>query len=94
MTLPQASCFRQNNMPIPASAAGAFSTGDTNGQRKPVNPITGQFFDMEEITDAPEMTEEGNEREAEKLFVLFEWSVTSTVWGHPLAYSSRLEKNV
>ncbi|KAK2761057.1 guanine nucleotide exchange factor synembryn [Colletotrichum kahawae] len=59
----------QNNIPIPANASEAFSSGD--GQRH-VNPITGQFIDKEKDVDVPEMTEEEKEREAEKLFVLFE----------------------
>lgn len=59
----------QNNIPIPANAAEAFSTGDT---QRPVNPITGQFVESEKHVDVPEMTEEEKEREAERLFVLFE----------------------
>lgn len=62
----------QNNVPIPASASEAFSTGDTSGTQKPVNPITGQFVDMEKEVDVPEMTQAEKEREAERLFVLFE----------------------
>ncbi|CAI4211568.1 unnamed protein product [Parascedosporium putredinis] len=38
----------------------------------PINPITGQRMDMEPDVDLPEMTEEEKEREAERLFVLFE----------------------
>ncbi|KAF6821878.1 guanine nucleotide exchange factor synembryn [Colletotrichum musicola] len=59
----------QNNIPIPANAAEAFSSGDT---QRPVNPITGQFIDAEKHVDLPELTEEEKEREAERLFVLFE----------------------
>ncbi|OAA34088.1 Guanine nucleotide exchange factor, Ric8 [Metarhizium rileyi] len=62
----------QNNVPIPASAAATFNKGDGLGTQKPVNPITGQFLDMEKFADAPEMTDEEKEREAERLFVLFE----------------------
>lgn len=62
----------QNNVPIPASASEAFSKGDASGEQKPVNPITGQFIDAEKHEDLPEMTEEEKEREAERLFVLFE----------------------
>ncbi|KAM5386945.1 hypothetical protein ACJZ2D_000238 [Fusarium nematophilum] len=36
------------------------------------NPITGQLYDNEPQSDAPEMTDEEKEREAERLFVLFE----------------------
>ena len=38
----------------------------------PVNPITGQRIDMEAEANLPEMTMEEKEREAERLFVLFE----------------------
>ncbi|KEY65087.1 hypothetical protein S7711_08156 [Stachybotrys chartarum IBT 7711] len=62
----------QNNVPIPESAAEAFSTVDTTGAARPVNPITGQFMENETHPDEPELTEEEKEREAEKLFVLFE----------------------
>ncbi|KAF5017730.1 hypothetical protein F66182_10328 [Fusarium sp. NRRL 66182] len=64
----------QNNVPIPASASEAFNTGDTTGSQKPVNPVTGQFFDSEKPVNEPEMTEEEKQREAERLFVLFERS--------------------
>lgn len=37
-----------------------------------VNPITGQRRDMEPVDTGPEMTDEEKEREAERLFVLFE----------------------
>lgn len=37
-----------------------------------INPITGQKLDMEDVSDVPEMTDEEKEREAERLFVLFE----------------------
>ncbi|KAK0748010.1 guanine nucleotide exchange factor [Apiosordaria backusii] len=40
--------------------------------RRPVNPITGQFLDTERVPELPEMTDEEKEREAERLFVLFE----------------------
>lgn len=43
----------------------------------PVNPITGQRIDMESVVDLPEMTMEEKEREAERLFVLFERLVTA-----------------
>lgn len=68
----------QNNVPVPAAATGNFSKNDVSGIRKSVNPITGQFLDKEKFADAPEMTQEEKEREAERLFVLFERFV------HPL----------
>ncbi len=62
----------QNNVPIPASAQRAFSTQDATGAEKAVNPITGQFLDKEQHPEETPMTEEEKEREAERLFVLFE----------------------
>lgn len=62
----------QNNVPVPASASATFNTNDASGAQKAVNPITGQFVDKETPANAPEMTEEEKEREAERLFVLFE----------------------
>ena len=38
----------------------------------PVNPVTGQRLDKEPDTPLPDMTQEEKEREAERLFVLFE----------------------
>ena len=60
----------QNNVPIPASLTEGLQEGKPTG--RPANPITGQFFDKEKPVDEPEMTEEEKEREAERLFVLFE----------------------
>lgn len=62
----------QNNIPIPESAQMTFDAGDSSKGRRPVNPITGQFLDSEKHPEMPEMTQEEKEREAEKLFVLFE----------------------
>lgn len=59
----------QNNIPVPKNA----TDGDENGtSSRPVNPVTGQFLDQESGPGLPEMTEEEKEREAERLFVLFE----------------------
>lgn len=59
----------QNNIPMPKNAA---ESGSGSGGRA-VNPITGQFLDHESVPDeGPEMTQEEKEREAERLFVLFE----------------------
>ena len=59
-----------HNMEVPASAAEAGSTEDMSD----INPVTGQRLSAEDQSkqDLPEMTEEEKEREAEKLFVLFE----------------------
>ncbi|KAI9171858.1 Synembryn-like protein C3E7.04c [Paramyrothecium foliicola] len=62
----------QNNVAIPASASEAYSTSDGTGGEKPVNPITGQFLDNEKHPEEKELTQEEKEREAERLFVLFE----------------------
>ncbi|KAF3764544.1 hypothetical protein M406DRAFT_340128 [Cryphonectria parasitica EP155] len=61
----------QNNIPVPQNASGGEETGIEIGSR-PINPITGQFLDRETGPDVPEMTDEEKEREAERLFVLFE----------------------
>lgn len=50
-------------------------SGDTtsNGtEGRGLNPVTGQFLDKEIVDDGPPMTDEEKEREAERLFVLFE----------------------
>ncbi|KAK3393711.1 guanine nucleotide exchange factor [Podospora didyma] len=62
----------QNQIPIPEAASEAFNAGSSEGPERPVNPVTGQFLDAESVSDLPEMTDEEKEREAEKLFVLFE----------------------
>ncbi|KAI9815956.1 MAG: hypothetical protein M1827_001948 [Pycnora praestabilis] len=67
-----------HNVPIPSNALEAWSTNgsheheDGQSNDRPVNPITGQRLDMEPKDTGPEMTEEEKEKEAEKLFVLFE----------------------
>lgn len=64
----------QNNIPVPDSVAGGAggSSGGDNDSTRPVNPITGQYLDQETGPEVPEMTDEEKEREAERLFVLFE----------------------
>lgn len=70
----------QHNVPIPENALEAWSTSDSESSRprgsndssQPINPITGQTLESEPLIDMPEMTQEEKEREAEKLFVLFE----------------------
>ncbi|EEQ29821.1 conserved hypothetical protein [Microsporum canis CBS 113480] len=61
-----------HDMAIPESAKEAYSSKGTKEFDSAVNPITGQRFDAEPVDDGPEMTEEEKEREAERLFVLFE----------------------
>ena len=58
------------------SGASKDSQRSTSG-RGNVNPITGQRRDFETKIQEPEMTNEEKEREAEKLFVLFERCVIS-----------------
>ena len=60
------------NIPVPASASEASAAGASSGAQRLVNPVTGQFLDTEQHVDAPEMTQEEKEREAERLYVLFE----------------------
>ncbi|KAI0201533.1 guanine nucleotide exchange factor [Astrocystis sublimbata] len=67
-----ASGFLYNkNISLPPNASQAFSN-DTSSSNRPVNPITGQYLDVERHADVPEMTDDEKEREAEKLFVLFQ----------------------
>jgi hypothetical protein len=70
-----------HNMEIPASAeeAGSISTDTDTSAGAAYNPVTGQRISAEEADQAGreklrdvEMTPEEKEREAEKLFVLFE----------------------
>ena len=63
-----------HNIDVPASATGEASGSRDNGGRGDINPITGQRWsaENEQKSTLPEMTEEEKEREAERLFVLFE----------------------
>lgn len=65
-----------NNIEIPISAQEANSASHSAAldRSSDVNPITGQRLSAESRSkkNAPEMTEEEKEREAERLFVLFE----------------------
>jgi len=57
-----------HKIPIPENAQQSSSTeGEV-----PVNPVTGQRLDKEPDVEMPEMTQEEKEREAERLYVLFE----------------------
>ncbi|KAI0020094.1 guanine nucleotide exchange factor [Xylariomycetidae sp. FL0641] len=67
-----ASGFLYNRkMEIPQNATEAFSNAP-GGSNRPTNPVTGQFLDSERQPAEPPMTEAEKEREAERLFVLFE----------------------
>jgi hypothetical protein len=67
-----ASGFLYNkNILIPQNASEAFSNAP-GGSDRPINPVTGQFQDLERHPEEPEMTEAEREREAERLFVLFQ----------------------
>lgn len=63
-----------NNIPVPESASRAQGSRSTGGLD--VNPITGQTWEAEERENPVDpfagMTDEEKEREAERLFVLFE----------------------
>lgn len=62
-----------NNLEIPEGSMRDASVGDGDGDGEDVNPVTGQRRrDEVEGDELPEMTEEEKEREAERLYVLFE----------------------
>ncbi|KAL4913241.1 guanine nucleotide exchange factor [Aspergillus aurantiobrunneus] len=65
---------------IPKSADEAFAT-DSEGLDPAINPITGQRWDAEKEDKGPPMTKEEKEREAERLFVLFERAKASGILG-------------
>ncbi|KAL4867329.1 hypothetical protein BDV12DRAFT_209930 [Aspergillus spectabilis] len=65
---------------IPKSAGEAFSTS-SQGLDPDVNPITGQRWDAEKVDTGPPMTREEKEREAERLFVLFERAKANGILG-------------
>lgn len=59
-----------HKIPIPESIEN--TSIDTAANEVPINPVTGQRLDKEIVPDVPEMTPEEKEREAERLFVLFD----------------------
>ena len=67
-----------HNVPIPENAMEAWSSGSGNNNdngangESAINPITGQRLEAEHPVKMDPMTNEEKEREAEKLFVLFE----------------------
>lgn len=60
-----------HKIPVPASARKSQDAGGSSNEI-PINPITGQRLDKEAVDNLPQMTDEEKEREAERLFVLFE----------------------
>lgn len=58
-----------HNIQMPKDAMDANAAGD---EGPPINPITGQYLDKEKPAKGPAMTNEEKEREAERLFVLFD----------------------
>jgi hypothetical protein len=60
-----------NNIPMPENIMQAHATAQAE-RGILVNPITGQRLDREEVVESEPMTQEEKEREAERLFVLFE----------------------
>jgi len=67
-----ASGFLVNNG-IPLGSGGAASAANgTEADQRGFNPVTGQFVDKEVEDNGPPMTDQEKEREAERLFVLFE----------------------
>ncbi|KAL4784833.1 guanine nucleotide exchange factor [Aspergillus varians] len=65
---------------IPKSAGEAFAT-NSEGLDPAINPITGQRWDAEKVDTGPPMTREEKEREAERLFVLFERAKANGILG-------------
>lgn len=62
----------ENKIAVPESARQGQIAGGAGESGRAINPITGQFLDAESVPDLPAMTDEEKEREAERLFVLFE----------------------
>lgn len=82
-----AGLLASRGMDIPKSAGEAFST-NPEGLDPEVNPITGQRWDKEKEDTGPPMTQEEKEREAERLFVLFERQVPNRI-SIPLTLTAR-----
>ena len=61
-----------HDLPVPDHVTGDLGDRVTTVGGQEINPITGQRRDMEPADVLPEMTDEEREREAERLFVLFE----------------------
>ena len=61
-----------HNLPVPTQSSEDPGQTVTTVNGQEINPVTGQRRDMEPEDPLPDMTDEEKEREAEKLFVLFE----------------------
>lgn len=61
-----------HNLPVPSHATGDPGERVTTVDGQEINPVTGQRRGMEPESPLPDMTDKEKEREAEKLFVLFE----------------------
>lgn len=86
-----------NDIPVPESATEAYSTNTAHAGEYsvPVNPITGQRLDAEPLDEGPEMTQEEKEREAERLFVLFErWASSSFLFLHLLSLCKDIDADL
>jgi hypothetical protein len=89
----------QHNVPIPENALEAYSLSGSEGSNARgsqdsreqfagmVNPVTGQLLDREEAVEEEPMTMEEKEREAERLFVLFERFVSKPHY-RPVLFSA------
>ncbi|KAL1976667.1 hypothetical protein VTN31DRAFT_2949 [Thermomyces dupontii] len=74
---------------IPKNAGEAYADG-SGGFDPEVNPITGQRWDAEPRDEGPPMSKEEKEREAERLFVLFERArQNGFIREHPVAQAVR-----
>jgi hypothetical protein len=60
-----------HKIPVPESAKQPHQVSGDSG-KVPINPITGQRMDKEAVSEVPAMSQAEKEREAERLFVLFE----------------------
>jgi hypothetical protein len=70
-----------NGLDVPRTAGEAFSTSADPAR----NPITGQRYDAEPVDTSPPMSKAEREREAERLFVLFERYFCRIQWSCSIA---------
>jgi hypothetical protein len=92
----------QHNIKLPENALErSLSTdGSESSQTRvsnegsiPVNPITGQTLESEPVVELPPMTQAEKEREAERLFVLFERYVSFLSTPILIANTKQIEEN-